>query len=43
MKNSAMRSAAKTGDKTIESKTGEMVRITPEKLEELRNAKSLKD
>lgn len=43
MKNSAMRSAAKTGDKMIESKTGEMVRITPEKLEELRNAKSLKD
>lgn len=43
MKNSAMRSATKTGDKMIESKTGEMVRITPEKLEELRNAKSLKD
>lgn len=43
MKNSAMRSAVKTGDKMIESKTGEMVRITPEKLEELRNAKSLKD
>lgn len=43
MKNSAMGSAAKTGDKTIESKTGEMVRITPEKLEELRKAKSLKD
>lgn len=43
MKNSAMKSATKTGDKTIESKTGEMVRITPEKLEELRKAKSLKD
>lgn len=43
MKNSAMKSATKTGDKIIETKTGEMVRITPEKLQELRKAKSLKD
>lgn len=43
LKNSAMRSATKTGDLLISDKTGKMLRITPEKLEEIKNAQSLKD
>lgn len=43
MKNSAMKSVARTGDYQIESKAGEMLRVSPEKLEAIKGAKSLKE
>ena len=42
MKARAYKNAAKTGDRTIKVKSGEMKRITPEQLEELQKAKDLK-
>ena len=42
MKTRAYKNAAKTGDKTIQVKSGEMKRVTPEQLEELKKAKNLK-
>ena len=43
LKNSAMKEAAKTGNYQIETKTGEMAKITPEKLDELKKAKTLEE
>ena len=43
LKNSAMKEVAKTGDLKIETKTGEMAKITPEKLDELKKAKTLEE
>lgn len=43
LKSSAMKSATKTGDKLIEDKTGQMLRISPEKLESIQNAKTLEE
>ena len=43
LKASAMKTATKTGDNLISDKTGEMLRITPEKLREIQNAKTLEE
>lgn len=43
MKSSAMKSATKTGDKLLQDKTGEMIRVTPEQLESIQKAKSIKE
>lgn len=43
LKASAMKTATKTGDNLISDKTGEMLRISPEKLKEIQNAKTLEE
>lgn len=43
MKASAMKQHFSTGDKTVRSKSGKMMRTTPEELEKLKKAKSLEE
>lgn len=43
MKTRAMKQNFSTGDKTVQSKSGKMMRATPEELEKLKGAKSLEE
>ena len=43
LKNMAMKSATKTGEKLIEDSTGKMIKISADKLEQIKNAKNLEE